>query len=65
MDREAWRAAVHGVTKSQTWLRDWTELYWTDEEKEEREKVSLKLNIQKTKIMATGSINPWKIDGKE
>ena len=28
MDREAWRAAVHGVTKSQTWLRDWTELNW-------------------------------------
>ena len=26
MDREAWRAAVHGVTKSQTLLRDWTEL---------------------------------------
>ena len=26
MDREAWRAAVHGVTKSQTWLKDWTEL---------------------------------------
>ena len=26
MDREAWRAAVHGVPKSQTWLRDWTEL---------------------------------------
>ena len=26
MDREAWRAAVHEVTKSQTWLRDWTEL---------------------------------------
>ena len=25
MDREAWHAAVHGVTKSQTWLRDWTE----------------------------------------
>ena len=24
-DREAWRAAVHGVTKSWTWLRDWTE----------------------------------------
>ena len=23
MDREAWRAAVHGVTKSQTWLSDW------------------------------------------
>ena len=33
MDREAWRVAVHGVTRSQTWLSDWTELmefttYW-------------------------------------
>ena len=26
MDRENWHAAVHGVTKSQTWLSDWTEL---------------------------------------
>ena len=26
MNREAWHAAVHGVTKSQTWLSDWTEL---------------------------------------
>ena len=26
MDGEAWRAAIHGVTKSQTWLSDWTEL---------------------------------------
>ena len=26
MDREVWHAAVHGVTKSQTWLSDWTEL---------------------------------------
>ena len=29
MDREAWRAVVHGVTKSRTWLSDWTELKWT------------------------------------
>ena len=28
-DREARRAAVHGVTKSWTWLSDWTELNWT------------------------------------
>ena len=26
MHREAWRAAVHGVAKSQTWMSDWTEL---------------------------------------
>ena len=29
MDREAWRVAVHGVAKGQTWLRDGTELNWT------------------------------------
>ena len=29
MDREAWRASVHGVAKRRTWLSDWTELNWT------------------------------------
>ena len=28
VDMEAWRAAIHGVAKSQTWLSDWTELNW-------------------------------------
>ena len=28
MDREAWRAAVHGVAKSRTWLSNWPELNW-------------------------------------
>ena len=32
--------------------------------KEESEKVSLKLNIEKTKIMASGPITSWKIDGE-
>ena len=33
--------------------------------KEESEKVGLKSNIQKTKIMASGPITSWQIDGKE
>ena len=34
MDREAWRASIHGVSKSWTWLRDWTELNWTEPSKQ-------------------------------
>ena len=30
MVREAWHAAVHGVTKSRTWRNNWTELSWTE-----------------------------------
>ena len=30
MDREAWRAAIHGVTKSRTRISEWTELNWTE-----------------------------------
>ena len=33
--------------------------------KEDSEKAGLKLNIQKTKIMASGPINSWQIDGKQ
>ena len=32
---------------------------------EESEKVGLKLNIQKTKIMTSGPITPWEIDGEK
>ena len=31
MDREAWHAAVHGVTESQIWLSNWAELNWTEQ----------------------------------
>ena len=37
MDREAWRAVIHGVTKSWTWLSDWTEL---NQGKEKRTKIN-------------------------
>ena len=33
MDREAWRAAIHGVAKSWTRLSNWTELNWTEKER--------------------------------
>ena len=28
MDREGWHAAIHGVSKSRTWLSDWSDLIW-------------------------------------
>ena len=42
MNREGWRAAVHGVVKSQTPLSDWTEMNWT-EQIEQLDKISLLL----------------------
>ena len=64
---------LHGVAKSWTRLRyanDTTLTAESEEElksllmkgKEESEKVGLKLNIQKTKIMASGPITSWQID---
>ena len=35
MDREAWHAAIHGVTKIQTWMNDWTEQNWINRNKPE------------------------------
>ena len=37
---------------------------WLSNKKEESEKVGLKLNIQKAKIMASGPITSWEIDGE-
>ena len=45
MDREAWRAVIHGVAKSQTWLSNWTELDWADSTYLHRLKASLSFSI--------------------
>ena len=45
MDREAWRAAIHGVAKSWTRLSDWTELNWTLIEWSELNQISKLINI--------------------
>ena len=46
MDREAWHAAFHGVAKTQTWLRDWTELNWTEGQELYLTKLLITSNIQ-------------------
>ena len=63
MDREAWHVAVHGVAKSQTQLRDWTELnckfcyfYLLNlfcQKKERKEKKKKKRDIQGSLILAS------------
>ena len=39
IDREAWSAAINGVTKSRTWLSDWTELNWNKAKNKQTKKV--------------------------
>ena len=56
MDREAWRAAIHGVAKSRTRLSDWTELNWTISQKKERKEyvdngVHSLLSLKKTDLI--------------
>ena len=76
MDREAWQATAHGVTKSCTRLSDWTDLTWMDEVwlmfQNFTHKLACFMNINiKTigviyKEMAThSSILPWKIPWTE
>ena len=78
MDRRAWRATVYEfakeshMTNNLRYADDMT--FMTESEgklksllmkvKEESKKVVLNLNIQKTKIMASGSITSWQIDGE-
>ena len=45
IDREAWRAAVHGIAKSRTQLSDWTELNWMKRRQKERKERSWQLGV--------------------
>ena len=53
MDREAWRSAIYGVTKSQTGLRDWTELKTTEMY------ISHSFGSWKSKIMESAQVTPF------
>ena len=55
MDREAWCAAVHGVTKSRMWLSDWTELIFYNEDFKTSLPITDKSN--KKKAEATGNLD--------
>ena len=44
MDREAWRAVIHGVTKSWTRLSNWTELNWKQQYSNKKQKEIKNIN---------------------
>ena len=50
MDREAWRAAVHGVAESRTWLSDWTELSVSHDIKKKKHKTQPFISKQNPEI---------------
>ena len=63
-DGGAWWAAVYGVAQSQTQLKRLSSSNSSMKVKVASEKVGLKLNIQKTKILASGPTTSWEIDGE-
>ena len=62
MDREAWRAVIHGVAKSRTWLSNWTELNWTEASNSRKTSTSALLTTPKplTVWLTTNCGKFWK-----
>ena len=65
MDREAWRAAIHGVAKSWTWLSDWTELNWNQVQAQKEKNVSKGINLEDHTIPKGHSVFKKKEKPKE
>ena len=64
MDREAWRAAVHGVWKNLTWLSDWTELNWYLRQFQKLLLIGWKLSGVSHKLESLGNIWNFQLNSK-
>ena len=64
MDREAWHAAVHGVTKSWIWLSDWTEEASTGDKRECTKNIQIEVIKKKKDQGNKTQIEPWKTNSK-
>ena len=67
MDREAWRAAIHGVAKSRTRLSDWTEMNWTRSKETPiyaQKSESESRSVASSPLQPHGLYSPWNSPGQ-